>query len=75
MLALDAVTAAKQELYQAITQMQTECASTRLVRVAAHKLCVSGELAAHCKHHGCMNAEIAELLGRTQLADLAVCSV
>ncbi len=62
MVAVDSVAAAREELGRAFTQMQVECASTKLARVEAHRLSVFRELKAHCEQHGCAGAEIDRLL-------------
>lgn len=72
MLALDAVAAARQELNHAVTQMQIECASTQLYRVAAHRLSAFRDLAVHCECHGCTTPEIEELLAPRYSAQLEV---
>lgn len=64
MLALDAVAAARQELCHAVTQMQIECASTKLSRLEAHRLSELRDLALHCERHGCATPEIEKLLAQ-----------
>lgn len=74
-LALDAVSAANQRMYQAVTQMQIEGASTNLLRVEAHALGMFRDLSEHCRRHGCATAEIAKLLGQDRPAELEVAQV
>ena len=71
-LALDAVSAANQRMYQAVTQMQAESAATNLLRVEMHAHDLFRDLADHCRRHGCTTAEIAKLLGQTQPSELEV---
>jgi len=71
-LALDTVAEARQQLHHAVTQMQMECASTRLYRVEGHRQSMFRDLALHCRRHGCATPEIEELLAQGYSVHLPV---
>ena len=63
LLSLDELDNSTREASRAFTMTQAECVATKRRRVEAHKLSAFDALLSHCKEHGCLTPELAELTG------------
>jgi len=61
LLALDLVREAQREFNQAVTEMNMECASTKLRRIEEYRRDMIRELVEHCERHGCSTPEQKEI--------------